>query len=131
MSFFAHTHDSQPQPGSKWQPLAVHLQNVAELAKQNAVGVSQSDNRLAGSAWMAGLLHDLGKYRPEFQQMLLGVSVQKQRTYHKQAGAAKSCEFADIPVAFAIAGHHGGLPNKTDVEAAIISGSARNEVRVD
>ena len=66
MSFFAHTHDSQPQPGSKWQPLAVHLRNVAELAKQNAVGISQSDNKLAASAWMAGLLHDLGKYRPEF-----------------------------------------------------------------
>ena len=125
MSFFAHTHDSQPQPGSKWQPLAVHLRNVAELAKQNAVGISQSDNKLAASAWMAGLLHDLGKYRPEFQQMLLGVSVQKERTYHKQAGAAKAVEFADIPVAFAIAGHHGGLPNKTDVEASILSANGR------
>ncbi len=125
MSFFAHTHDSQPQPGSKWQRLAVHLRNVAELAKQNAVGVSQSDNTLAASAWMAGLLHDLGKYRPKFQQMLLGVPVQKERTYHKQAGAAKACEFGDIPVAFAIAGHHGGLPNKADVEASIISANGR------
>ena len=107
MSFFAHTHDSQPQPGSTLQLLAVHLRNVAELTKQNSVGVSQSDNKLGASAWMAGLLHDLGKYRLEFQQMLLGVSVQKERTCHKQAGAARSFEFGDIPVAFAIATANG------------------------
>jgi len=126
MSFFAHTHDSQPQPGPKWQLLSVHLRNVAELAKQNAVAASQSSNMLAASVWMAGLLHDLGKYRPEFQQMLRRVpGVQKEKTYHKQAGAAKAVELQDFPVAFAIAGHHGGLPNKTDVEVSILSANGR------
>jgi CRISPR-associated endonuclease/helicase Cas3 len=125
MSFFAHTHDSQPQPGDKWQRLSVHLRNVAELAKQNAGGVSQSESTLAASAWMAGLLHELGKYRLEFQKMLRGVPVQREKTYHKQAGAAKAADLQDFPVAFAIAGHHGGLPNKTDVEASILSANGR------
>lgn len=75
MSFFAHTHDSEPQPGAKWQLLSTHLRNVAELAKQNAVAASPPSTMLAGSVWTAGLLHDLGKYRPEFQQMLRGVHV--------------------------------------------------------
>jgi CRISPR-associated endonuclease/helicase Cas3 len=121
MSFYAHTHDSQPQPGDKWQALSSHLQNVAELARQNACNASKADGAMVNSAWMAGLLHDLGKYRPEFQQMLRGTPVQRERTYHKQAGAAKACELRDFPVAFAIAGHHGGLPNKTDLEASIVS----------
>ncbi len=125
MSFFAHTHDSQPQPGDKWQSLSAHLRNVAELAKQNACGVSKADGTLVNSAWIAGLLHDLGKYRPEFQQMLQGIPVQKEKTFHKQAGAAKACELRNFPVAFAIAGHHGGLPNKTDVEALIVSSNGQ------
>ncbi len=125
MSFFAHTHDSQPQPGDKWQLLAEHLNNVAALAARNAVGVSGEDQRLIASARLAGFLHDLGKYRPEFQQMLRGVPVQKEKTYHKQAGAAKAAELHDLPVAFAIAGHHGGLPNRPDVETAIVSTNGR------
>jgi CRISPR-associated endonuclease/helicase Cas3 len=125
MSFYAHTHDSQPKPGDKWQSLSSHLRNVAELARQNARGVSKADGTLVNSAWIAGLLHDLGKYRPEFQQMLQGIPVQKEKTYHKQAGAAKACELRNFPVAFAIAGHHGGLPNKTDVEASIVSSNGQ------
>ena len=57
--------------------------------------------------------------------MLLKISVQKEKTYHKQTGAAKAAELQDFPVAFAIAGHHGGLPNKTDVEASILSANGR------
>ena len=69
----------------------------------------------------AGMLHDLGKYRMEFQQMLLGLNPPRQKTYHKQAGAAKSNTLNNVPVAFAIAGHHGGMPNKADLESAIMS----------
>lgn len=126
MIFYAHTNAAEQEPGSKWQELAIHLRSVADLAKRYALGISQSNENLAASAWMAGLLHDLGKYRPEFQQMLRGVPVQKEKTYHKQAGAAKAFEFSDIPVAVAIAGHHGGLPNRNDVEALIISANGRS-----
>ncbi|MBL8818511.1 MAG: CRISPR-associated helicase Cas3' [Planctomyces sp.] len=121
MDFFAHTHESQAQPGAKWQLLSTHLRQVADLAKQSANRISEFDTKLAASAQMAGLLHDLGKYRPEFQKMLQGIPVQKEKTYHKQAGAAKACELRNYPVAFAIAGHHGGLANKADVEASIVS----------
>jgi CRISPR-associated endonuclease/helicase Cas3 len=125
MDFYAHTHESQAQPGSTWQPLSDHLRSVASLGRDNAIAASPGINELADSAWMAGLLHDLGKYRPEFQQMLRGLPVQRERTYHKQAGAAKAHEFRDVAVAFAIAGHHGGLPNRTDVESAILSPNGR------
>ncbi|MGO8682854.1 MAG: HD domain-containing protein [Limisphaerales bacterium] len=39
-----------------WQPLAEHLRNVANLAKQFAVPLG-----LPAEAELAGLLHDLGK----------------------------------------------------------------------
>jgi CRISPR-associated endonuclease/helicase Cas3 len=126
MSIFAHSHSSQSEPGSNWQLLPEHLRNVASLARSNAVGTRDAESSLSDSAWMAGLLHDLGKYRPEFQQMLRGLNVQRERTYHKQAGAAKAYDFQDVCVSFAIAGHHGGLPNKTDVESAILSRNGRD-----
>ena len=126
MEFYAHTHESQPQPGSNWQLLSEHLRGVARLARENAQALMSDDANLAANAWMAGLLHDLGKFRPEFQQMLRGLPVQKERTYHKQAGAARAYEYRDIAAAFAIAGHHGGLPNRTDVEAAILSANGRD-----
>jgi CRISPR-associated endonuclease/helicase Cas3 len=69
------------------------------------------DQVLAATARAAGLLHDLGKYRLGYQQMIRGVPVQKELTYHKQAGAAKAFEGRNAPLAFAIVGHHGGMPD--------------------
>lgn len=108
-SFFAH---SGTLPDfSDWQPLDEHLLNVAEVARQFALAACPDDAQLSEVAYLAGLLHDLGKYRPEFQMMIRGLPVQKERTYHKQAGAAKAAEDKHIAAAFAIAGHHGGLPD--------------------
>jgi len=120
MSFYAHSHQNHPSPGPKWQPLAAHLVSVGTKARGFLTGSLPNDyKRLAE---MAGLLHDLGKYRPEFQQMLCGLSPPREKTYHKQAGAAKAAiDLQCIPVAFAIAGHHGGLPNKTDLGSAVMS----------
>ncbi len=115
--FFAHS--GLLPDGSDWQLLHKHLETVAELAKIRAMTACPGSVPLAEAAWMAGLLHDLGKYRPEFQQMLRGVAVQREKTFHKQAGAAKAAEGRHVPVAFSIAGHHGGLPDKAHLQSLI------------
>lgn len=108
MPFFAHSHRDHPSPGPEWQPLALHLVSVGAKARRFSAG--SLPDEYVSLAEMAGLLHDLGKYRPEFQQMLCGLKPPREKTYHKQAGAAKAAiDLKCIPVAFAIAGHHGGL----------------------
>src|SRR5262249_21382347 len=110
------------------QPLANHLREVARLAEElareawpNLAGDGEQLRRekeaFQLAARWAGFLHDLGKYRREFQLKLEFESrgerapVPREATYHKQAEAAKALEAKHGPVAFAIAGHHGGLPN--------------------
>lgn len=121
-SYYGHSGDKTDK--SDWQSLREHLVNVAQLARSFA-------ERAFGVGWycentqVAGLLHDLGKYRPEFQQMLNGLNPPRTRTYHKQAGAAKAESLNNLPVAFAIAGHHGGIPNKIKLESAIVSDNGR------
>ena len=87
-SYYAHSGERSDY--GDWQSLRDHLRQVAELARRFAVEACPDDPALAEAAFAAGLLHDLGKYRPEFQQMIRGIDVQKERTYHKQAGAAKA-----------------------------------------
>jgi CRISPR-associated endonuclease/helicase Cas3 len=62
------------------------------------------------------LLHDLGKYTPEFRARLEGA---KNRVDHSTAGAAIVLQLAQGDdrfiaelIAYAIAGHHAGLPDK-------------------
>ena len=108
--FFAHS--SNDTSKRDWQPLAQHLSEVAELAALFA--------RPCGcerAARIAGLLHDLGKYNPTFQQRLDGDAI---RVEHSIAGAALILELAKNPrdkvmaelIAHAIAGHHAGLPDR-------------------
>ena len=117
-----YAHSGQQPDLSDWQRLSDHLQRVAQqsLARMQETLVAEPT---CSSAYVAGLLHDLGKYRPEFQQMICGGSPPRESTYHKQAGAAKAATLGDVPAAFAIAGHHGGLPNKVKLEDAIKSDS--------
>jgi CRISPR-associated endonuclease/helicase Cas3 len=102
--FYAHSLEGElPE---KWQPLDVHLREVAELARAFAEPYDAGD-----WAYCAGLWHDLGKYQREFQDRLRGNAVSVE---HSGAGAA----LADLRdrrngriLAFAIAGHHSGLAN--------------------
>ncbi|MBI3461601.1 MAG: CRISPR-associated endonuclease Cas3'' [Planctomycetes bacterium] len=73
-----------------------------------------------------GWFHDLGKYGIEFQRMIRGIRVQKEKTWHKQAGAAKAFDVKNAPVALAIAGHHGGLPDATKMKDAVNGSSGRD-----
>jgi CRISPR-associated endonuclease/helicase Cas3 len=119
--YYAHSppgKEPKPPPPVGWQPLAEHLTNVAELAARFASdslpegeGLRALREALVASARAAGLLHDLGKYRPEFQLHVRSLPVAREQTYHKQAGAAKAFAARSWSVAFGIAGHHGGIPD--------------------
>lgn len=105
MPYFAHS-GLQPDK-SDWQTLQDHLHVVAEIAKHNA--------RYFGAeelAYLAGLLHDLGKYTPEFQARLEG---SPKKVDHATAGATVAAKILPEPfyklISYAIAGHHAGLAN--------------------
>lgn len=101
---YAHTMDGAGKEA--WQPLSEHLNNVANLAGQFA---SEFDAELLARA--IGLAHDAGKASDAFQRRLEGHSGQVD---HSTAGAqlfvGRYGAWGKL-LAYAIAGHHGGLPN--------------------
>ncbi|MDP4034212.1 MAG: CRISPR-associated endonuclease Cas3'' [Pseudorhodobacter sp.] len=106
--FFAHSGPLGDQ--QTWQPLPEHLVNVGKLASDRARRFE-----LSQAAFLAGLYHDLGKYDPAFQRKLVG---EINRVDHSTAGAVVLLDRAppaeQIPremIAYAILGHHAGLPD--------------------
>jgi len=94
------------KPPEDWQSLEEHLENAASLAGDFA-------SNFGAGPWgkLAGLWHDLGKCRANFQARLRGESIQAQ---HSDLGASLALERdkrLGILLAFAIAGHHAGLAN--------------------
>ncbi|MCS7062501.1 MAG: CRISPR-associated helicase Cas3', partial [Methylacidiphilales bacterium] len=124
MTHYAHTAEDAhgnplPEESGKWQPLDRHLRAVATLAKRFAEPLG-----LAAEAELAGLLHDLGKYRPEFQQMLRGQRRSTLETQHAIFGAAWAFKRATTDnklagTAFAVAGHHAGLHDCGDLQQLV------------
>lgn len=103
-TYFAHSTDSPTK--ENWQPLRVHLTEVARRCEEFA-------SRFGAEPWgkVCGLLHDLGKFSQEFQARLEG----GHRVDHATAGARKAVEvfgpgFGRV-LAYAVAGHHSGLPD--------------------
>ncbi len=109
MDLYAHSKERIPPDG--WQPLEDHLAEVAKLAGGMARVFGAEDWARA-----AGLLHDLGKGTPGFQQRLRGGPP----VDHSSAGAQEAMAHFGPQVgrllAYAIAGHHGGLPNGIEGE---------------
>jgi len=103
-TYFAHSTDSPTK--EDWQPLRVHLTEVARRCGEFA-------SRFGAEPWgkVCGLLHDLGKFSQEFQARLEG----GHRVDHATAGARKAVEVFGPGVgrllAYAVAGHHSGLPD--------------------
>lgn len=93
-------------PVETWEPLREHLENVAQLAARFGAAFHSKD-------WghLAGLWHDLGKYRPEFQRKLRGSGEQIE---HAGLGASLAADkgAGGHSLAFVIAGHHCGLANR-------------------
>lgn len=119
MNYYAHT---APGGETAWQPLSDHLRNVASLARQFAEDARPGDTGLAQAAYAAGLLHDIGKYRSGFQERLRNPAQGGESTWHKQAGAAVAARQRWADIAFAILGHHGGIPDRDGVRDHIERG---------
>lgn len=102
-SVYAHSRPGESE--QTWEPLVEHLHRVADRA---ALFASAFQSERWG--YLAGLWHDLGKYRGEFQRRLRG---SREQVEHAGLGAALAVSkgSAALPLAFAIAGHHAGLAN--------------------
>ncbi len=118
VNYYAHTAETatgERDPNkSHWQRLSEHLQNVADKAR----GFARSAELAEAARW-AGLLHDLGKYREPFQEYLAGERPGSVETHHAVYGAALAFKRGWVGPAFAIAGHHAGLHNLSDLQALV------------
>jgi len=126
---YAHTAgrpDGKPDPDrSRWQLLATHLRNVASLAKQFAAPLG-----LSAEAELAGLLHDLGKYRVEFQSYLRGERSSSVKTQHAIYGAAWALDpHQQLGSVLSVAGHHAGIHDIADAQAAASKPEVAQTVR--
>lgn len=103
-AFFAH---SENRLGEK-HTLADHLIDTAELAR-----LFSPSSQLEDLFYLAGVLHDVGKFQDGFQQYL---REGKPRTPHAGIGAYVASRLAEkqIYLQFVIQGHHAGLPNNED-----------------
>lgn len=102
MEYCAHSENDQ----GKKHPLAKHLHETACLAESFAVREGYKP-----LFKLAGLLHDLGKYQPEFQNYLEHGGRRGSVPHAKWgAGYARKCKANDISIA--IDGHHKGLPDR-------------------
>src|ERR1700733_14357939 len=106
--FFAHSTSNKTK--SDWQILRSHLAAVATLAAERGGKFGAQK-----AAALAGLLHDLGKYSVAFQRRLDGPGT---AVDHSTAGAQEVRQLLGADggvaelIAYAIAGHHAGLPDK-------------------
>ncbi len=107
-----YAHSREGRPPEEWQPLEEHLRNVADLAAEFA-------KPFGAEAWayLAGLWHDVGKGSDAFQTYLRAASEGAEsppKTDHSTAGAklaVKKYPILGHLLAYAIAGHHAGLPD--------------------
>ena len=94
------------EDGQRTQTLTEHLNNVGQMACKFAQPCGFDG--LAEEAELAGLHHDDGKGSDAFQRRLLGSAEQVD---HSTAGAQVLLKQGRIAAAFAVAGHHSGLPD--------------------
>lgn len=126
MTYYAHTKmapDGSTTGEQEWQPLRDHLRRVADLARQFAAPLGFS-----AEAELAGLLHDFGKYRDEFQAYLRGERARGAETQHAIYGAAWAYTKEQLGSAFGVAGHHTGLHNMADLQTSAGRSAVQNEL---
>lgn len=84
------------------QTIQEHLKGTASLCSAFAAAF---DAEAQGQ--LAGMAHDIGKYSAAFQRRLHGGP----KVDHASAGAFECLKAQQLAAAFAISGHHGGLPD--------------------
>jgi CRISPR-associated endonuclease/helicase Cas3 len=104
-------------PAGVEQLLSQHLSGVSSLAREFGSAFDAAE-----LARIAGWWHDAGKYSPDFQRMIRADADDDRpaRVDHSSAGALLAArQPAGLPLAFAIAGHHGGLLDLEDLRARL------------
>ncbi|MGI9302816.1 MAG: CRISPR-associated helicase Cas3' [Gammaproteobacteria bacterium] len=99
--FFAH---SRAHRVDRWHPLATHLHSVAAMAKASLATCAYAEE-----AYLAGLLHDLGKYGDLFQQRLRNPQQVSGLDHWSQGAFVAISRYKALAAAFAIQGHHIGI----------------------
>ena len=115
MAYLAHI--AKSENGFRYQTLEEHLKNTALIAKQFAKKFDSGE-----WGYFAGLWHDLGKYSELFQEKLKKIMNNEPDIHvdHSTYGAQKiSKEKLGKIIAYAIAGHHAGLPNATGEDSSL------------
>ncbi|MGV8082327.1 MAG: CRISPR-associated helicase Cas3' [Coriobacteriia bacterium] len=127
--YWAHTESEER--GGDWQPLLEHLEGVAIRAGEfgHRIGIPLT-------AETAGWLHDVGKYSRRFQAYLReshelrvrqGRNARLGRTVDHKLASAREAEVWDPRGAgqclgLVVAGHHGGLLNRTNYATLVVPG---------
>ena len=96
------------KPDGTYQPLREHEENVAALAGEFAAAFGAQEH-----GHRTGLLHDIGKYSANGQKRQRDPA-HTAKVDHASAGAQMAWQMRDCVAAFAVAGHHGGLPDMGD-----------------
>lgn len=118
MTFYAHSRDD-----GNYQLLKEHLECVAIKASEygDAFGIGQL-------AYLAGLLHDVGKYSEPFQQRVRGRNIKvdhstagakwilNKQSYNNHIGSTGMDRYLAQLIAMSISGHHGGLQNYGSID---------------
>lgn len=102
--YYAHSENST----GKKHSLSSHLQQTSDLSVKFACRDEYRPLFL-----LAGLLHDLGKYQPEFQRYL-EQGGRRGSVPHAKWGAGYARLFKVNDVSIVIDGHHKGLPDRAD-----------------
>lgn len=114
------------------QSIEEHCLNVARLARE-LIYEDEDSCGLKDLAYNAGLLHDFGKYRPDFQRYILAASGANlsgkvpPKAPHAIVGAIEARRLFDDPMiadtlAYCISGHHRGLYDHNEMERRLRHG---------
>lgn len=119
MKYYAHSKDTFK---SEWHLLKNHLMDTAKAAETFAKRFGAGE-----LGYVAGLLHDVGKYSEDFQKRLQG---EKIKVNHSTAGALEALKLHKafgILLAYVIAGHHCGLTDwGSKVDESSLAGRLTN-----